>query len=139
MKTKVRKIVIGKVMPDEDLIDAIILIVKKDKIKAGIVNAIGAFKKFTIAYFNLDAKKYDFRTFDENVELISCIGSISYKDEEPVIHLHVTLGRNDYSLIGGHLGQPSVISITAEVYIYEINQKLNRVNDPRFNLALLDL
>ena len=62
------------------------------------------------------------KTFDEYVELVSCLGNVSYKDGEPIIHIHVSVGKGDYNLIGGHLSQPSIISITAEVFIYEINQ-----------------
>lgn len=126
-------------MPDEDLIDSIVIIVKKYDINAGLINVIGALKKFTIGYFNLKTKKYNFKTYEEDVELISCMGNISYKNEEPIVHLHVAVGRSDNSIIGGHLSQPSIISITGEIYIYEISQKIYRVNEPKFNLALLDL
>ncbi|MFX1601208.1 MAG: PPC domain-containing DNA-binding protein, partial [Promethearchaeota archaeon] len=100
---------------------------------------IGALKKFTIGFFDINSKNYKMETFDEYVELISCIGNVSYKDNEPLIHLHVTLGRNDYSVIGGHLSQPSIISVTGEVKIFEFDQKLKRINDPQFNLSLLDI
>ena len=126
-------------MPDEDLIDAIKEIVKKHNIKAGLINVIGALKKFTVGYFDLNTKEYEFKTFEEDVELISSMGNISYKDGEPIIHMHISVGKDDYGIIGGHLSQPSIISITGEVYIYEIAQKLNRVNDPQFNLSLLEL
>ena len=126
-------------MPEEDLIDSIVIIVKKYDINAGLINVIGALKKFTIGYFNLKTKKYNFKTYEEDVELISCMGNISYKNEEPIVHLHVAVGRSDNSIIGGHLSQPSIISITGEIYIYEISQKIYRVNEPKFNLALLDL
>ena len=139
LETKIGRVIVAKVMPNEDLIDAIISLVKKYNIKAGLINIIGAFKQFTLGYFNIEKKRYDFKTFDENVELISCMGNISFKEEEPVIHLHTTIGRNDYSTIGGHLSQPSIVSVTAEVYIYEIAQKLNRIHDPNFELSLLEI
>ena len=67
------------------------------------------------------------------------MGNISFKDNEPVIHLHVSIGKDDYSIIGGHLSQPTIVSITAEVYIYEIKQTIIRATDPQFGLNLLDL
>ena len=126
-------------MPDEDIIDTVKEIVKKHNIKAGLINVIGALKKFTIGYFDLNTKEYKFKTFEEDVELISSMGNISYKDGEPIIHMHISVGKDDYSIIGGHLSQPSIISVTGEVYIYEIAQKLNRANDPQFNLSLIEL
>jgi hypothetical protein len=139
LETNVGRVIVARVMPDEDLIDSIVIIVKKYDINAGLINVIGALKKFTIGYFNLKTKKYNFKTYEEDVELISCMGNISYKNEEPIVHLHVAVGRSDNSIIGGHLSQPSIISITGEIYIYEISQKIYRVNEPKFNLALLDL
>jgi hypothetical protein len=138
IESKLRRVIVGRVNPGEDLIDAITEMVKKSDIKSGLINVIGALEKFTLGYFDLDKKEYLFKTFEENVELVSCMGNIAYKNGEPIIHLHFQVGRPDYSILGGHLGQPSIISVTGEVYIYEISEKLKRSNDPRFNLSLLD-
>ncbi|MFX1309063.1 MAG: PPC domain-containing DNA-binding protein [Promethearchaeota archaeon] len=138
-EVNIKRVIIGKIEPNEDLISSIIDLVKKYDIISGIINCIGALKKFTIGFFDINSKNYKMETFDEYVELISCIGNVSYKDNEPLIHLHVTLGRNDYSVIGGHLSQPSIISVTGEVKIFEFDQKLKRINDPQFNLSLLDI
>lgn len=139
VETKIGRVIVGKILPGEDLIDAVTEIVKKHEIKSGLINIIGALKQFTIGYFNLHTKQYNFKTFNEDVELISCMGNVAYKDGEPMIHLHVTVGKDDFSILAGHLSQPSIISVTGEVYIYEIAQKLNRVNDPQFDLSLIDL
>ena len=142
MKSKeafVNRVIVAKIEPSEDIFDAIKEIIEKHNIKSGLLNIIGALKKFTIGYFHIDKKEYAIKTFDQDVELISCIGNISYKDNLPIIHLHASVSMNDYGIIGGHLIQPSIVSITAEVYIYEINQIINRKNDPQFELSLLDL
>ena len=67
------------------------------------------------------------------------MGNVSYKEGEPVIHLHITLGRENYSLFGGHLSQPSIVSVTGEVYIYEIADKLERAEDSKTGLSLLNI
>ncbi len=139
IETKIGRVIVGKILPGEDLINAVTEIIKKHEIKSGLINIIGALKQFTIGYFNLHTKQYNFKTFNEDVELISCMGNVAYKDGEPMIHLHVTIGKDDFSILAGHLSQPSIISVTGEVYIYEIAQKLNRVNDPQFDLSLIDL
>ncbi len=139
LETKVKRIIVGKVEPEEDLTDSIIEMVKKHNIKFGIINCIGALKKFTIGFFEIDTKKYKLETFNENVELITCIGNIAYKEDQPIIHLHVSLGRKDFTLIGGHLSKPSIVSVTGEVSIFETDEKLNRANDPQFDLSLLNI
>jgi len=139
LETKVRRVIVGKLEPDEDIIDAITDLVKQHNITSGFINIIGALKQITIGFFDLKSMKYNFKTFDEDVELISCMGNISYKEGDPIIHLHVAIGREDFSLIGGHLSQPSIVSITGEVFIFEIAEKLNRAIDPKFGLTLMDL
>ncbi|MFW9949011.1 MAG: PPC domain-containing DNA-binding protein [Candidatus Thorarchaeota archaeon] len=139
ISTNLKRVLIAKGESGVDLIDSIMHLVEESKIKSGLINCIGALKEFTLGYFNLESLSYDFKTFKENVELISCIGNISYREGKPVIHIHVSLGRSDYSVIGGHLAQPSIISVTAEVYIFETNVKVERVNDPIFNLSLLKI
>lgn len=139
IETKSKRIIIAKVEPNEDLINSIITLVKKYDIKSGIITCIGALKKFTIGFYDINSKNYNLKTFEEYVELISCIGNISYKDKEPIIHLHVSLGRSDFSVIGGHISLPSIVSVTCEVKIFEIDQKLFRAEDSQFNLSLLNL
>jgi len=126
-------------MAGEDLIDSIIALVNLYNINSGLINVIGALNKVTLGYYSLEKKEYFFRTFEEDFELISCMGNVSYKEGDPIIHLHTALGRKDYSIVAGHLSQPSIVSVTAEVYIYEIDKKLNRTDDPQFNLSLLNL
>ena len=67
------------------------------------------------------------------------MGNIAFKNEEPIIHLHAIIGKDDYSLMGGHLGQPSIISITGEVYIYETDIKIERLHHDEFNVSLLNI
>ncbi|MFX1366699.1 MAG: PPC domain-containing DNA-binding protein [Promethearchaeota archaeon] len=139
LETKIKRVLVGKIEPDEDLIDSILKLVKQYNVYSGFIKCIGALKIFTIGFYRIDSKEYDMKTFNENVELISCIGNIAYMEGEPIIHLHVSLGRSDYSIIGGHLSRPSIISITGETIIFEFDKKINRVNDPIYNLNLLEL
>lgn len=138
---QIGRVIVGKAEPGEDLINVVTELVNKHDITAGLVNIIGAFEKFTIGYFDLDSKEYQFKTIDEKVELLSTMGNISYNKEtdEPIIHLHTMVGRSDYSIMGGHLSQPSIISVTAEIFIYELDKKLKRTGENPFDLTLLDL
>ncbi len=139
IETNINRVFVGKVEPEEDLIESIVLMVNTHEIKSGLINCIGALKKSTIGYFDIVSKKYLKKTFDEYVELVSCMGNISFRNGKPVIHLHISIGTKDYNIIGGHLIQPSIVSITCEVYVYEIAQKLTKLNDPQFDLFLLNL
>ncbi|MFX1530901.1 MAG: PPC domain-containing DNA-binding protein [Promethearchaeota archaeon] len=139
IESKIKRIIVGKVEPDEDLIESINQMIKNHKIKSGLINCIGALKKYTIGYFDINLKEYLRKTFDDYIELVSCMGNISFRDGEPIIHLHIAIGTKDYSISGGHLLQPSIVSITGEVYIFEIDEKLNRAEDSQLGLFLLDI
>ena len=139
IESKIKRIIVGKVEPDEDLIESIIQMIKIHDIKSGLINCIGALKKYTVGYFDIDSKEYLRKTFDDYIELVSCMGNISFKDGEPIVHLHISIGTKDYNIFGGHLFQPSIVSITGEVYIFEIEEKLNRAEDPQLGLFLLDI
>jgi len=139
IESLVSRVIVGRLYPDEDLIDGITEIVIKHDINGGLVNVIGALKKCTLGYFNVETSEYNFKTFEENVELISCMGNVAHGNTGPIIHLHISIAREDNSVIAGHLSQPSIISITGEVYIYEIDQKVKRAVDPQSGLSLLDL
>ncbi|MFW9864733.1 MAG: PPC domain-containing DNA-binding protein [Candidatus Thorarchaeota archaeon] len=139
IESTINRIIVGKVEPDEDLIESIIQMIKKHNIKSGLVNCIGALKQFTIGYFDINSKEYISKTFNEYIELISCMGNISFMDDKPVVHLHISIGRRDYTMIGGHLIQPSIVSITGEVHILEIDRTLERSRDPQFDLSLLKI
>ena len=138
-ETKISRVIVGRVYRDEDLIDSIISIVKKHNIKGGLINIIGAFKKVTIGYFNIETKDYKLLDVEEDLELVSCIGNIAWKDGEPMVHLHISVGKGDYSIIGGHLSQPCIVSVTAEIYILEVEDQVKRAIDSEFNLSLLNL
>ena len=139
LETIISRVIVGKLEPGDDLLDSLLKMVKTYKIKSGFINCIGALKEFTLGYFDLDLNDYKMETFSENVELISCIGNVAYKDGEPMIHIHITVGRRDYSVLGGHLGKPSIVSITGEVCIFEIDRKLIREVEPQTGLSLLKL
>jgi len=136
---KIGRVIIAKLECGDDILDSVMKLSKEHRVISGLINVIGACKKFTIGYFNIDNKKYQFKTYDTPVEMTSCMGSITQKDGEPIVHLHLTLGMDDYSIIGGHLRQPTIISVTGEVLIYEFEPVLERKVDPKWKSLLLDI
>lgn len=139
IESKIGRGIIGKVMPNEDLLDAITEKVIKHEIKSGLINIIGALKQLTVGDYDLNEKNYKNKIIKEDLELVSCMGYISYLNGESIVHLSVSVGRRDHGVIGGHLAQPSNVFVTAEDYIYEIEQKIYRSHELQYNSNLLDL
>ena len=139
IESKIGRGIISKVMPNEDLLDAITEKIIKHKIKSGLINIIGALKKLTVRDYDLNEKKYKNKTIKEYLELVSCMGYLSYLNGESIVHLSVSVGRRDYGVIGSHLVQPSNFLVAAEDNNHKIEQKIYRSHEPKYNSNLLDL
>ena len=119
-----------------DLIEAIETECRNRGVKMGGIMAIGAVRRATIAYYNLDEQEYRLRTFDEPLEIASLVGNTSMRDGELMLHAHATFSRENGELIGGHLASPTEI-FAAEVRIDVLDGKhLKRVLDDVTGLTL---
>lgn len=72
-------------------------------IRSASITAIGASSRVTLGYLDPQTEEYAFTTYDEQMELASCIGDIADGADGPVLHAHAVLGRRDGSAIAGHL------------------------------------
>ncbi len=107
-------------------------------LSAAQLTGIGAFSQVTLGYFNWESKGYDKHAFDEEIEVLSFVGDIAVKDGEPVLHAHVTVGRSDMSVLGGHLIEATVRP-TLELVLTETPAHLRKTHDPESGLALISI
>lgn len=126
-----------RVVRGEDLVEQVQGYCKKVNVTAGWVQGLGACDHVVISYYDLEKKEYIKHEFNEEFELLSLIGNISMVDGEPFLHAHVTLGRSDQSVIGGHLHEMR-ISGTGEVLITRFQTEFSRSKDEETGLSLLD-
>ncbi len=87
----------------KEIVAAIKAFCEEQGIKAGEITGLGAINEATLRFLNPATKKYVDKTYSEQMEVASLVGNISQKDGEVYLHIHVTLGRSDYSVVGGHL------------------------------------
>ncbi|HLR76620.1 MAG TPA: PPC domain-containing DNA-binding protein [Balneolaceae bacterium] len=111
---------------------------ENQNLKSAYFMAIGALKEATLAYFDWEKKEYQDISIDEQVEVLSLIGNISKKGDDYKIHIHVTLGREDGSVRGGHLKEGTVRP-TLELFLNEGAKKITKSKDEETGLALMDL
>ena len=101
--------------------------------------AIGALSHAKLGWFNWETKKYEEAIqFDEQLELLSLIGDIALKQDEPQVHAHLVVGRRDGSAYGGHLLEARVRP-TCELILTESPEHLRKYVDPVSGLALIKL
>jgi len=112
---------------------------KDQRLTSASFTAVGALSSVRLGWFNWETKAYDAAVaLDEQVELLSLIGDVALKDEEPVVHAHVVIGRRDGSAHGGHLLRAHVRP-TCEVVLTASPVHLQKAFDPASGLFLIKL
>jgi hypothetical protein len=129
-EVKIDRILLSRLMPDEDLFMSLKRIARDHGIKRGIViSAIGSLKDVVFrnvkTNVGLPVKVENTSEIKEAgpFELLSLQGNIfpSEKEGHPIIHLHVMLGSPSRNVMGGHLFKATVFT-TTEVFIGRILQ-----------------
>jgi uncharacterized protein len=85
-----------------------------------IIGGIGMFDNPKLGYFTGSDGKYEFTIFEGCFECLSLQGNIAWRDDEPIIHCHAILGREDFTVFGGHLADATVAA-TIEMFIRVID------------------
>lgn len=123
---------------DEIFPDRFLEFLAAEEIGAGSFTAIGAMSRTTVAYFDTGAREYLDKEFDEQMEVLALAGNVSMHDGAPLAHAHITLGRRDYSVVGGHL-RHGVVRPTLELVLRVLPEPVQRKIDPAYGLPGLDL
>ena len=111
---------------------------RDNDLDAASLTAIGAFSDATLGYFDIQKKEYEKIPVGEQVEVLSLVGDIALKGDEPQLHAHVVVGKRDGAAMGGHLLEAHVRP-TLEVVLVESPEHLRKSTDPETGLALIDL
>ncbi|QES90945.1 DNA-binding protein [Rhizosphaericola mali] len=120
-----------------NLLDAFADFVTVNKIPAGSIIGLAAINEATLRFFDPTTKKYIDKTFKEQMEMSNLTGNISTKDGKPYLHIHVTLGRRDYSALAGHL-QDAKIRGAGEFIVTPINSDVERTFSDEVGLNFYD-
>lgn len=122
---------------DQKLLSTLTRIVEEKQIQGGHISAIGALKNAELGFYELEKQDYHRKTFDKgDFELVSLNGNISLKDGSPYVHAHAALGKEDFTMIGGHLFEADV-AVTAEIYITPFGLMPERELNKEIGLATL--
>ena len=105
-------------------------------VAAGSFQAIGAFRRATVAFYDLAARRYEEHAVDEQVEVCSLVGNVSRFQGAVRIHAHVVLGHRDLGTLGGHLVD-AVVDPTLELFLRTFDAALERAPDAASGLPLL--
>lgn len=121
----------------DEIVASIMEVAKLEHIKLASISAIGAVDELTIGVFKPDEQKYYAKQLTGDFELLALNGNITVKDDEPYVHLHITIGDEAGNAFGGHLNE-AFVSATAEIFITVIDGTVNRKVDPITTLNIFD-
>ncbi len=110
----------------------------ENNIKLGSITGLGACDRVTIGLFNTETKEYNNKELKGEFEITNLTGNITTKDGEVYLHLHITLGDEEYNAHGGHLNE-CWISGTCELVIDTVDGEVERVFDDFSGLNLFKL
>jgi predicted DNA-binding protein with PD1-like motif len=111
---------------------------KAEGIGFATMTGLGAVSSATVSYWNGETEEYEQHDLDDQMEVVSLIGNVSIKEGEPFTHIHVTLGRRDLSIIGGHLNDATVRP-NLELWVRPEAQAVERTLDESCGLYLMHL
>jgi predicted DNA-binding protein with PD1-like motif len=108
-----------------------------EDIDAAFFLGLGAVQDATLYFYDQDEQAYDPIEFDEPFEVVPAVGNISWLYDERFAHTHVTLSREDGSVVAGHL--ESATTFAGELWVRTFDATLERQHDPVTDLDLWDL
>lgn len=137
MKVDQGKRCVGRFLYQADLLLALTDLCRQENIRLGVFSVIGALTKAELGYYDQEMQKYvTCVSLDKKLEINSCLGNVSLKDEKIFVHAHVTLADHTGQCYGGHL-MPGTMIYVAEYYLEELTGgELKRSRDQETGLSL---
>jgi predicted DNA-binding protein with PD1-like motif len=122
----------------DDIIQSLRQFATTKKIGASLLEGIGSLNKVKLGHYDFKTRKYSYETFEDDLEILNLSGNIASMNRAPLPHVHATLGRRDFSVIGGHLDEGSSANMV-EIGIWKLPGKLVKAKDASIGLNVLQL
>lgn len=123
-----KKIHVFRVKPGQELLAGIGGYCAQCGLTSGvIIGIIGSVSSARLNFLRRLPGEYESVEYDGPLEIVCAQGSVTLKDSEPILHVHIQLSNADLCR-GGHLASAVVFS-TAEVTIGELDYQLHRQAD----------
>lgn len=134
---KVDHIYIVSLENHSNIVETLTDFIQNQNIWAGGVTGIGAVSEATLRFFNPATKKYVDRTFKEQMEVTNISGNVSEIEGKQTLHLHITLGREDYTALAGHLLEAKIQG-AGEFIFYPLETRVVKIKNEETGINLYD-
>ena len=121
----------------EEVLAALEAFCCQENVALAEIVGIGAADLVTVGLYNVAKQAYHSRTFTGEFEITNLTGSVSQKEGEVYLHLHITCVGDDFVSFGGHLNACR-ISGTCELYLTKLSGTVGRRHDAVTGLNIYD-
>ena len=134
-EAEIGRIVFARLSENDDLLEAIEKVAEQTDVRSGLFFVIGTLKKANVGFYLKG--EYQQITIAHPLEIVSCIGNISVKRKNVMVHAHITVSDGEGEAFGGHVLRGCTIAATAELSIIEVKGvKMKRRLDRKTGLYL---
>ncbi|WP_370898443.1 PPC domain-containing DNA-binding protein [Chryseobacterium gossypii] len=134
---KVDNAYIVSVKDRSSVVETLTDFVQSQQIRAGEITGIGAVNEATLRFFIPSSKSYADKTFKEQMEITNISGNVSEVEGKPMLHMHITLGREDYTALAGHLLDAKIRG-AGEFIFYPLNTRVVKTKDEETGINFYD-
>ena len=119
----------------EEILATLKALCEQEDIRLAQVDALGAVDHAAVSVYDVPTKTFFKKEFDEPMEISNLCGTVSRKEGEVYLHLHVTLCDKNLNAHGGHALELRV-SATCEMVVRVIPGQVGRRMDETIGLNL---
>ena len=119
----------------EEILSALKTFCEKEDIRLAQVDALGAVDRAVVSVYDVPTKTFFKKEFNEPMEISSLCGTVSRKEGEVYLHLHVTVCDKDLLAHGGHANELRV-SATCEMVVRTIPGEVGRMLNEDISLNM---
>lgn len=101
------------------------------------VSGLGGSGTLTLGFYDIETREYEWKEFNDPLEILSLQGNLAWVDDEPFWHIHGVFSGRDFAAVGGHVKE-LVVGLTCELHITPLETLLTRVFDDETGLKLLE-
>jgi hypothetical protein len=135
VESKPGKLVFARLVEGEDLLETVTKVAENAKVSMGWFFLIGTLKKANLGFFR--EGEYETTQMDQPLEIVSCLGNISIKENKTFAHAHISVSDEKGRVYGGHVMPGCLIGVTGELVLMEADGvKIFRKFDERIKLYL---
>ena len=122
----------------EEILQSLKQMCEQEGIRLAQVSAIGAVDHAVVGVYDLQEKRYYQENTEGFMEIASLSGSVTEMNNQPYIHLHVTMADQKNLLHGGHAIELRV-GATCEMFVRVLDGQVTREKNEELGINLWKL